>query len=138
MTQVTEIAPAVRLLPWFDSFWSRPSSPVLMTDRILPDGSADIVFAVDDGAAMVVGTMTKPLLLDGRDAAAYFGVRFRPGRARAFLRLPLHEITDQLVPSGELELAATVATAGGVEARVAVVESWLLRRLEESDPRVDR
>ena len=138
VTEVKEIAPAARMRPWIDSYWSRPASSTPAPERILPDGCADIVFAVDAGVAMIVGTMTRPLLLAGGDVPAYFGIRFRPGRARAFLRLPLHEITDQRVPLDDIDLAARVASAGDAAARVAVVESWLVRRFAESDPRVDR
>jgi methylphosphotriester-DNA--protein-cysteine methyltransferase len=57
-----------------------------VSERILPDGCADIVIALDDGTATAVGTMTRPLLLAERAAPAYLGARFRdhqPARAAA-------------------------------------------------------
>jgi AraC-like DNA-binding protein len=124
--------------PWIDAYWTRPASAGALDERILPDGCADIVFDLEAGAATIVGTMTRPLLLPAGRAPAYFGVRFRPGRAAAVLRLPLHEITDRRVPLGDATLADHVAAARTAEARVAAVEAWLAQRVGEPDRRLDR
>src|SRR6266511_4413825 len=76
-----EFAPSARLAPWVEVFWTRDAftSDAAVTQRVLPDGCADIVFA--DAAAVAVGTMTSPLVLTETRAPALLGVRFRPGRA---------------------------------------------------------
>src|SRR5437660_11380763 len=97
---VREFAPSARLAPWVEAFWTRDafSSDTAVTQRVLPDGCADVVFA--DGAAIAIGTMTSPLVLTETRAPALLGVRFRPGRAP--LGVPLSEITDARVPLGDL------------------------------------
>lgn len=101
--------------------------------RILPDGCADLVFDLAEGQAIAVGTMTKPLLIDARATAEFFGVRFRPGRAAAFLRIPLAEITDARVPLGEIWKEWPRERVD-----VASLEAELLRRLDpDRDRRVD-
>jgi AraC-like DNA-binding protein len=137
MPEIIEIAPAVPLRPWIEAYWTREASAAVVEERVLPDGCADIVFSVDDGAAMIVGTMTRPLFLRDR-VPAFFGVRFRPGRAGAFLRLPLHEITDRSLDFRDRELAERVAQAPTAAARVTVIEAWLAQRIAEPDRRIDR
>lgn len=128
-----EITPTPLLRPWVECFWTRTEEARPGGQhRILPDGCADFVFDLHDGEATAVGTMTRPLLIDGTDGHAFLGVRFRPGRAAAFLRIPLAELTDARVSLGELWR--------DVPERIDVptLESALLRRLvPERDARVD-
>lgn len=129
----SEIRPSAALAPWVECFWSsRDEAPDPEPHRILPDGCADLVFDLQDGSADVVGTMTRPLLIPAGGPSDFLGVRFRPGRAAAFLRLPLAELTDARVPltdvwkqwDGRLDLAS--------------LEAELLRRLDpDRDRRVD-
>ncbi|HUP61022.1 MAG TPA: DUF6597 domain-containing transcriptional factor [Thermoanaerobaculia bacterium] len=98
-----EIQPTAALRPWVECFWSRRDDDAPAGEhRVLPDGCADLVFDLTSGEGMAVGTMTKPLVLSSRARSEYFGVRFRPGRAAAFLRIPLAEITDTRVPLREV------------------------------------
>jgi len=107
--------------------------------RVLPDGCADLVFDLGEGSSDVVGTMTRPLFLPPQGSFEFLGVRFRPGRAAAFLRIPLAEITDARVPLGELWKGWS---DGILERRaselIVAIESELLRRLDpDRDRRVD-
>jgi AraC-like DNA-binding protein len=132
-----EFAPSPRLAPWVEAFWMRDAfaAEAAVTQRVLPDGCADVVFA--EGAALAVGAMTAPLVLTETRAPAMLGVRFRPGRA--LLGVPLSEITDQRVPLDELrELGARVGDAATVERQLEIVESMLLRRAGDADARIDR
>ena len=95
-----EIRPSSALEPWVECFWTRHDDGSATETRVLPDGCADLVFDLNDGEAMAVGTMTRPLVVPV--GGEFFGVRFRPGRAAAFLRIPLAEITDARVPLGDL------------------------------------
>jgi AraC-like DNA-binding protein len=95
----TEIRPKPALRPWVECFWTKRDGGE-GSARVLPDGCADLVFDLDSGEGMAVGTMTRPLVVP--NAGRHLGVRFRPGRAAAFLRIPLAEITDARVPLREL------------------------------------
>ncbi|HJQ37647.1 MAG TPA: DUF6597 domain-containing transcriptional factor [Thermoanaerobaculia bacterium] len=131
-----EIAPTAALRPWVECFWTRGGGqailPVPVPVNILPDGCADLVFELTRGDAMAVGTMTKPLVLPAGARGDFFGVRFRPGRAAAFLRLPLAEITDARVPLQD------VWKSWSGEISIPAIESELMRRLRpDRDARVD-
>lgn len=123
-----EIRPTPALRPWVECFWTRTDEGAAGETRVLPDGCADLVFDLDAGESMAVGTMTRPLLVSG--AGRFLGVRFHPGRAAAFLRIPLAEITDARVPL--LDLVD--------DFDLARLEDVLIQRLIAApppDPRVD-
>jgi methylphosphotriester-DNA--protein-cysteine methyltransferase len=102
--------PPAGLATHVQCFWtSRSDRPVAAEDdRVLPDGCADLIFdfgdrdergeSVDGGPrSYVVGTMTEALLVRRTGRADMLAVRFRPGGAHAFLRVPLGDLTDQSV-----------------------------------------
>jgi AraC-like DNA-binding protein len=126
-----EIPPTAALRPWVDCFWTiRDEADG--EHRVLPDGCADLVFDLTAGEGMAVGTMTKPLTVPRFPGSEFLGVRFRPGRAAAFLRLPLAEITDARVPVADLW-----RDLPPIE-NVTTLEAALLRRLDPGrDRRVD-
>ncbi len=128
-----EIAPSAALRPWVECFWSVSGEPA-GERRILPDGCADLVFDPRSGEATAVGTMTTALVLDSPADAEFAGVRFHPGRAAAFLRIPLAKITDARVPLGDF-WKGWRADRFDVDA----LEVELLRRLApDRDRRVDQ
>ena len=127
-----EIQPSEVLRPWVECFWRVTGA--VGEQRILPDGCADLVFDRANGEAIVVGTMTKPLLFTSRPESELLGVRFLPGRAAAFLRIPLAEITDARVP-----LADVWKGWNRDDLDVATLETELRRRLVlDRDLRVDQ
>lgn len=125
-----EIPPTAALRPWVECFWTVRDDGEMREQRVLPDGCADLIFDLSEGSGSAVGTMTKPIV-----AAAegdLLGVRFKPGRAAAFLRIPLAEITDARVPLAELWRDDPHAFD------IAQLEAVLLKRLHpDRDPRVD-
>ena len=139
----TEVPPPALLREWVECFWTRPASASAAVHRVLPDGCADIVVNLEEADAYAVGTMTRPLLLEGDRAPAMIGVRFRPGRAAALLRLTLREITDGRAPVdriGEIvanaaspvaalerEVMARVARAGAIDRRVDAAIERIIR-----------
>jgi AraC-like DNA-binding protein len=124
-----EHPPFVPLRAWVESFWTRPAfaAEAPVTQRVLPDGCADVIFDLTNGRALAVGTMTTPLVITAAEGPELFGVRFRPGRASAFFGMPLDELTDQTI---EIPLDAE-PFAGGE--RIARVEEMLMRRLAAAD-----
>jgi len=97
---VQEYLPPAPLAPFVECFWLRskpdPGASGTAAHRILPDGCLDIVFS--PRGAVVVGAMTRPLLVPAREASPLLGVRFRPGMATAFLKVPAAELTDGRAP----------------------------------------
>jgi AraC-like DNA-binding protein len=93
---VREFPPPAALAPYVECFWSRSPSEPDGTHRVLPDGCLDIIFS--ERGAVVVGAMTRPLLIPSRAAVSLLGVRFLPGMATAFLHVPAAEVTDGNVP----------------------------------------
>lgn len=82
-----------------DRFWySAPGETAGSAEphRVLPDGCLDIV--VSSRHAIVVGAMTRPILVPPTDSSGRIGVRFKPGMATAFLRITAAEVTDDHAP----------------------------------------
>src|SRR5688500_17937427 len=142
-----EHAPPDALRPFVECFWTREPSVSevpggAVVHRVLPDGCMDIVFEFAPGVGapesiQAVGTMTRPLVVTGSTDDSFVGVRFRPARATAMLRLPASELTDLRVALDDLwSDAAAVrdrfARAAGATARVAALEQVLMARLAHS------
>jgi AraC-like DNA-binding protein len=122
-----EFRPSEALQPWVAAYWRRDGAEG--TTRVLPDGCADIIFDIDRGEVSVVGTMTRPLVVESANGRNLFGVRFRPGRLSSLLPIPLREITDAIAPLGDISQR--------LELRVESIDQDLRRLVGESDRRVD-
>jgi len=129
-----ESLPHPALRPYVDRMWLRTperESPGAVS-RILPDGCIDILVDVDSGEARVVGTMTRALTYAG-GAKSLAAVRFKPGGAAGFLRVPAEELTDRVVSARELGLRwlePQPARPGAASAVLAALERQLLTRLD--------
>jgi AraC-like DNA-binding protein len=132
-----EIPPPPDLRDWVQCLWTMESSvhgP--RSHRVLPDGCIDILFVVAGGRAAesyVVGMMTRPLLVQQAEPSHTTAVRFRPGGAAAFLREPLHRLTDARVELREVwarpgPLDERVAAAAGARQRLELLVAELRRR----------
>ena len=111
-----EIKPRYPLSRFVECFWTLESdAPATNTERILPDGCVELI--LNFGAEFsqhcegrqqlqprnfLVGQMTGPILISPTGAVQLIGIRFHPGGTLPFLRLPLYEITDQVVELGGL------------------------------------
>ncbi|HEU5260005.1 MAG TPA: DUF6597 domain-containing transcriptional factor, partial [Gemmatimonadales bacterium] len=104
-----EYRPHPALAPWVRCYWTIAAEDAAPTpNRICPDGCADII--VDLGApappvgrtgglrAYAVGTMRSPVVVPMSGRIDMIGIRFRPGGARAFLGVPLVQLTDRTAP----------------------------------------
>ena len=144
-----EYRPSDRLRPFVECFWTRDSvarelsgggASAHPVHRVLPDGCIDVVLgfsgqADEPESAMAVGTMTRALVLDaGTSPECFVGVRFRPGKASAFLTVPASELTDLRVPIEELWLDAVevrdaLAVSADAMERVRALERVLSARV---------
>jgi AraC-like DNA-binding protein len=132
---VTEYPPPAALAPFVDAFWSRAAdrSPgSVAPQRILPDGCLDIV--VGPRQAIVVGAMTRPIVVPPADGGGLIGVRFRPGMATAFLRIPAATLTDDRAPLEAIwpdgvEVADHVGSASNPQAALSRLTEALTSRL---------
>jgi len=95
--------------------------------RVVPDGSADIIWR-DDGHAVTTftaGPDTEAQLAPLAEGSRMVGIRFAPGAAYSVLGLPLDAVCDQRVPLQELwggaadELAERVALSDQPEMALA-------------------
>lgn len=158
-----EHQPGPALRPYVECYWTRCFAlPPGAEDvyRVLPDGCLDIVFnfgdswvrrgpragQVDRSRSSVVGTMTRPLLAQSGRQADFLGVRFRPGKVRAFLKAPAGEITDDSVELADVwghrgrELEGRLFETPETRQRLHLLEEELRRRLANGgrqDARVD-
>jgi AraC-like DNA-binding protein len=130
-----EYPPPAALAPFVDRFWYRAageSASSVGPQRVLPDGCLDIV--VGSRNAIVVGAMTRPILVPPADGAGLIGVRFRPGMATAFLRIPAAALTDDRAPLEAVwpdgaEVADLVGSALGSELAIDRLADVLATRL---------
>jgi len=142
-----EFAPSDKLRPFVECFWTRdpligvrePSSPPI--HRVLPDGCIDVVLgfsgrADEPESAMAVGTMTRALILDAATSPeCYVGVRFRPGKAAAFLSVPANELTDLRVSLDDVwadaaDVREVLALSTDAVERIRALERVLIARME--------
>jgi AraC-like DNA-binding protein len=149
--------PAPVLRPFVRTLWSlEGEDPAPRADRIFPDGCTELVFHLgtpfsawdDEGqeaeqpAAFLVGQMTRALRVRPSQRAAVVGVRFQPGGAWPFLRVPQHELSGRLPPLADVSPvlareAERMHDARGLEAAVAVIAGCLEARAAAFD-RPDR
>ncbi len=91
--------------------------------------------------SFVVGELTRFLLLQPTGDVAVMGVRFRPVGAYRFLPFPLSEVTDSMVPTGDVwghqgtYFEEAVLEARNNLQRQKLVEEFLLQQLTTTAPR---
>lgn len=119
------------------------------TERILPDGCVELILNFGDRFSQhsdgkrslqprnfLVGQMTGPILISPTGAVQLLGIRFHPGGTLPFLRLPLDEVTDQVVDLGSLssklecDLLGAVSQSLSLMEKTAAVEKFLTHCLE--------
>jgi AraC-like DNA-binding protein len=130
---VTEYPPPAALAPFVDVFWSGSPGP----HPIFPDGCLDII--VGPRQAIVVGAMTRPVVVAPADGAGPIGVRFRPGMASAFLRIPAAALTDDRAPLEVIwpdggQVADYVGSALGTDRAISRLTETLTSRLSRIAP----
>jgi AraC-like DNA-binding protein len=125
--------------------------------RVMPDGCIELIVhlgdafaavSADTGAStrqstsMMVGMLTRPILLQPPAAVDTIGVRFRPGGAYPFVvGVPVAELTDRAIDLDDLwgafgrRLVEQLGHATSDAARVSIISRELTGRLVSSDGR---
>ena len=109
MLEYREMAPSPRLAPFVKCYWTLRGTPdgASAVERILPDGSFELVFHFGDPflangerqpQAMLVGQIRRPTLVTPSSRVDVLGIRFRVGGAAAFFRQPLVALRDEILP----------------------------------------
>ena len=145
-----ERPPAATLAPFVECLWTvedlRPKSN-RQTERVVPDGCPELIvhlgdtFSRHDGdrrrwnrqpTAFLAGPLTAPWLLRPGTRVRCLGVRFRPGKVRAFFDVDLLQARDREVPLVSLlgtdatnTLRTDLDAARTIDRRFALLEGRL-------------
>jgi len=147
--------PAPSLKLFVKCFWSleAPASWVPEKQRIVPDGCMEMIFndgdlycqILENGEhilqprCFVFGQITSPLDIAPNGATGILAVRFHPDGFAPFTTLALHSMDNRAVALSELygeagvDLEKKVLAAPTTTDRIAIIESFLLNRLNSPD-----
>lgn len=147
-----EIRPSPPLAPFVECIWrlSADDAGEAPPEPVLPDGCMELIVHLGESfrrgqgagtggrqpAAFLVGQLTRPLVLRPAGRVETLGIRFRPGGAFPFLAGGLDALADRETPLEDLwgragrELEERLRDAGRTRRRAAIVESFLLGRLD--------
>ena len=149
----SEFKPQPPLNRFVECFWTLESEvPSSQPERILPDGCVELIlnfgacFSQHSGNSpqlqprnFVVGQMTGPVMISPSGPVQVLGIRFHPGGTVPFLKLPLHEITDELVELGSLsskfesELLRAASRSALLGEKITAVAEFLTRQVTSYD-----
>ena len=145
------IAPIPPLAQFIERFWYSTDAPRHQKVRIVPSGTMELVFNLDEdelgiydtdqpesyksfSGAFFSGAYGRPLFVDTREHV--MGVHFKPGGAFRFLGIPANELTDIHLDLGALwgqaELREQLCEAANPARRFRVLERALVARLEST------
>ena len=146
-----EIAPGPQLESFVHCFWILEfDGPETFVERILPDGRPEIVIHYQDtfeqhspgtgkwetqNRALFIGPSCESLLLRPGRNSAVLGVRFRPGGASHFLKVPMAQMNGRIVEFSDLfsasakELEERVVLGKDSRIRVEIMRKFLQDRL---------
>ena len=127
-----ERRPAAALDRHFQCVWSNTlPRDALRRLAVVPDGCVDLVWS--SGELIVAGPDVSVALSSMPRDGNVVGIRFRPGAALTWLRLPMSEIVDSRVALEHFwgararEVAAMIGDAPTTEARMQVLEAAMCR-----------
>lgn len=141
--------PSAALRPYVQWYWSVQSHGRVTSPReefMHPDGSLGLVFNWGDALDFSDGSYTQTVTLDRASTHSRqlklagtveaFGVLFQPGGAYPLFGVPLNELVDTAVLTDHLQsnqphhLHDQLAKVPSFLEKVALIETWLKRRLE--------
>lgn len=124
--------PSARLAPFVESMWYFASASASVLESVVPDGTMQLLVNLDadrlrwytgagyaaarsvEGAALS-GCQPTHFAIDVGEQRKMVGVKFKPGGAAPFLKVPAHELCALHVPLADL-------WAGGSEVREQLLE----------------
>ena len=148
--------PQPPLSAYVESLWLYEGErPAHAKERRLPDGTVGLVFNLHDDliricdsrdqetfhsyrGAVLSGPQSGYILLDSASLIATLGVIFRPGGLLPFLTLPVSDLCNQVLSletlwgAGVADLRGRLCVSTTPAARFAILERFLLRRLDHS------
>src|SRR5215468_4525528 len=147
------IAPTAPLAEFIERFWYSSDAPAHQKVRIVPSGTMELVFNLDEdelgiydtaqpgsyksfSGAFFSGPYARPVFVDTREHVA--GVHFKPGGAFCFLGVPANELTDThmdleaLWGSATQDLREQLCAAANPAKCFRVLERALVVRLENA------
>lgn len=147
-----EIIPSPPLHKHVECFWTLESTvPSTQPERILPDGCIELILNFGDRFSQhcdqtrklqpknfLVGQMTGPIMISPSGPVQLIGIRFHPGGTLPFLRMPLHEVTDQVVELGSLsstlerDLLRVTSESPVLSEKIRAIEQFLTTCLAKS------
>ena len=137
-------APPPALAGWVEHFWRvrwRLEGLPPQVQETLPHPNVHLVVEPDSARTYGVHTRRWTRVLEGRSSA--FGIKFRPGAFRPFLRDPVSSLTDTSLPIEVLfgshacelsDIANCRDDAHGDVRAVELASGFLLSRLPVADP----
>lgn len=146
-----EIQPTPALAQFVECFWTLENDggkAVAQPERLLPDGCVELILNFgerfrehkDNGKEerqpqhLLVGQMTRPVLIAPTGSVQLLGIRFHPGGTFPFFRIPMQELTNQVTDLEALasefqnDLLRCVEETSSL-LRVAAVEKLLVERV---------
>jgi len=141
-----EIKPTDALAAFVKCYWLLEKDYTATEETIWPDGCIDVVMHSrarlhqEDGrelpAGFVIGPMTQPLILRANGISRMIGIRFYAYGAYPFFRMPICELTDNVVELGTILGAGTDASIADIadlplQAACQWLDTFLLRRMAE-------
>lgn len=157
MLKYSEIHPPAPLDRYLECLWllsGEPGSQEAEPQRILPDGSIEVIFQFGDrfeqhndgGRArrqpleLIAGQMDAPLLIRPTGRVEIIGIRFRPAGAFPCFRIPANELTGSILPLQSVlgtfhrDVKAEVDPSRPLVEKAAAIERLLARRLCRAEP----
>lgn len=124
-----------------EAYWTLDVTQPPAVITLIPDGLIDLTFDVGaNPAAYVTGALDRPERYVHERPVSLLGVGLRPGVATRVLGVEAGSLPAEWTPLSHVvgpvadELAARVAAAAPVEARLAVVDTFLAARLAGTKP----
>jgi len=140
-----EYRPSSQLSSYVDRFWTIENDEPNRPHRILPDGSADILFLnpdEDQHELALMGPLTKAAVVS-LPKGRFAGVHFRPGLSAMFTCIPGPEVVDSLHPLKDLwsiradDLAARLLEARSARELVPLLEAEMIAHLNRNNTHSD-
>lgn len=134
-----QLLPSPALADHVELFWAMETlSPAAGLERVLPSGTVELVFDLDDPsrAPVICGPHDAAFVMRRARRDSFVGVHFKPGGAASLLGVPASELAnariglDLIWGCAARELGARLVEAPTASVRLRLLEASLLARLD--------